>query len=580
MTELYLDNKAVVLPSNLEFKLYYDNPYFTSTSTHSLDIELPMPVNYHIFGMLNRLDVEKKSVTLKAHLIAEGRVLLNGTALILSVTDKSVKIQLMSGNAELNFLTKGDIYINETNWGNVDGISYDKNVDFAGCDSRNSVYTYIKIGDTTDNFIILTPTGYVRDASGSHIQYLSSPLPYLTTFIEMIMTYFGYQIKKNYIADTWMRHIFCVGGASRTRSKAQYLQKHPEPWGLMPHWKVSEFLDYLEDFAGVIVKVDENTREVSIVDVNEYFKDEVFYIQDIIDEYETEISQETSNVDNITVGNTGYDLPSETDNGYNRLSAEVINSTLSYDGDSYANVYSRWSSDSEAVRVKRIYHANGRSYITYDGELREVDLYGDLMRNPEDEKIDNSLKFVPANIEKVDVGLWEVGERTSRKKVAELWLNVPVSYYDSCPGKNEIQNIQQYIEGNESLERKSDKDKMELAIYTGMKSVDCGSYGKIKFPSPFMDYQQLADGQTETNEEYSLSLKNLCENSMGARHQSLRTIKSDVTYNISFKSDVVPDIDKTFVIANKKYFAKRIEVTVKLTGISPVMTGGFYRLEL
>ena len=115
MTELYLDNKSVVLPSNLEFKLYYDNAYFTSTSTHSLDIELPMPVNYHVFGMLNRLDVEKKSVTFKAYLIADGRVLLNGTALVLAVTDKSVKVQLMSGNAELNFLTKGDIYINETN---------------------------------------------------------------------------------------------------------------------------------------------------------------------------------------------------------------------------------------------------------------------------------------------------------------------------------------------------------------------------------------------------------------------------------------------------------------------------------
>ena len=83
MTELFLDNKSVVLPSNLEFKLYYDNPYFTSTSTHSLDIELPMPVNYHVFGMLNRLDVEKKSVTLRAQLIADGRVLLNGTALVL-----------------------------------------------------------------------------------------------------------------------------------------------------------------------------------------------------------------------------------------------------------------------------------------------------------------------------------------------------------------------------------------------------------------------------------------------------------------------------------------------------------------
>ena len=164
----------------------------------------------------------------------------------------------------------------------------------------------------------------------------------------------------------------------------------------------------------------------------------------------------------MTVGNNGYDLPSETDNGYNRLSAEVINSTLSFEGASYAEVYARWSADSQSVRVKRIYNENGRSYITYDGKLREVDLYGDLLRNPEDENIDNSLKFVPANIEKVDVGLWEVGERTARKKIAELWLNVPVSYYDSCPGKNEIQNIQEYIEGNESLSRKAKRTKWNL----------------------------------------------------------------------------------------------------------------------
>lgn len=579
MTELFLNDKAVVLPSNLEFSLYYDNPYFTSTSTHSLDIELPMPVNYHVFGMLNRLDVEKKSVTLTARLIADGKVLLNGTALVLSVTDKAVKIQLLSGNAELNFLTKGEIYINETNWGVVDGISWDKTTDFAGCDSRNSVYTYIKIGDVTDDRILFTKTGWEWDGNGYSAQHLSSPLPYLTTLIEKIMVHFGYTVKQNYIADTWMRHIFCVGGASRTRSKAQYLQKYPEPWGLMPHWKVSEFLDYLEEFAGVIVKVDENTREVSIVDVNEYFKDELVHIDKVIDEYESKISKESSEDKNITVGNTGYDLPSETDNGYNRLSPEVINSTLSFEGKSYAEVYARWNADSDTVRVKRIYNENGRSYITHDGKLREVDLYGDLMRNPENESIDNSLKFVPANIEKVDVGLWEVGERTSRKKIAQLLLNVPVSYYDSCPGKSEIQNIQQYIEGNETLEQKSAKDKMELAIYTGMKTIDCGSNGSIKFPSPFMDFQQLSEGQIEANEEFSLSLKDLCENSMGHRHRSLKNIKSDVTYTINFEAHTIPSIEKTFVIRNQKYFAKRIEVSVSLRGVSPVMVGDFFRIS-
>lgn len=576
MTELYLNNKSVVLPPELNFKLYFDNPYFTSTSTHSLDIELPMPVNYQVFGMLNRLDVNKKSVTYPARLIVDGRVLLNGTAVVLGVTDKTVKIQLLSGNSELNFLTKGDIYLNEVDWGDVDYITGSKTDDFAGCESRNSVFTYVKIGDVTDDWILLTESGYALNASGYRIQHTSGPLSYLTTLIEYVFRYYGYEIDTNYIADTWMKHIFCVGGASRRTRRPTAC---PEPWGLMPHWRVSEFLDYLEDFAGVLVVADENTHKVSIMDINQYFKDELVYIDDIIEEYETEISQGHSDEKNITDGNTGYDLPSDTDNGYNRLSSEVIYSSETFEGDSYDAVYIQWTADSESVRVKRLYKAGERSYITYNGELREVDMYGDLLRYPDSEHLDNSLKFVPANIEEVDVGLWAIGDRGSKTKLSSLILNVPVSYFDSAPGKEVITNIQEFIEGNETLDHKGDKDKMELAIYTGLKSFDCGDYGSIKFPSPFMDHLQMPDSQREANDAYSLSLKNLCENSMGARHLSLRKIQSDVTYTIGFRSDFVPSIDKTIVIANKKYFARRIEVTVTHSGLSKIMSGEFYRIE-
>lgn len=103
MTELLIDGKRVSLPSDLSFDLIFENPYFTKSSTHTLDVDLPMPTNRHVFGMLHRMDVTKQKVTLPAVLIADGYQLLNGKALVLGTTDQTVKIQLMSGNAEFNF---------------------------------------------------------------------------------------------------------------------------------------------------------------------------------------------------------------------------------------------------------------------------------------------------------------------------------------------------------------------------------------------------------------------------------------------------------------------------------------------
>lgn len=41
MTELLIDGKRVSLPSDLSFDLIFENPYFTKSSTHTLDVDLP-----------------------------------------------------------------------------------------------------------------------------------------------------------------------------------------------------------------------------------------------------------------------------------------------------------------------------------------------------------------------------------------------------------------------------------------------------------------------------------------------------------------------------------------------------------
>ena len=81
-----------------------------------MDVELPMPANYAIFKHINRLDVTKKRpfFRLRSSLMPKPTY---GSAVLLSVEDTLVKVQLVSGNAEFNLLTNDEIYIDELKLG-------------------------------------------------------------------------------------------------------------------------------------------------------------------------------------------------------------------------------------------------------------------------------------------------------------------------------------------------------------------------------------------------------------------------------------------------------------------------------
>lgn len=61
---------------------------------------------------------EKKDYP-SATLIVDARCLLYGSAVLLSVEDALVKVQLVSGNAEFNLLTNDDLYIDELDLGTI-----------------------------------------------------------------------------------------------------------------------------------------------------------------------------------------------------------------------------------------------------------------------------------------------------------------------------------------------------------------------------------------------------------------------------------------------------------------------------
>ena len=48
---------------------------------------------------------------------------------------------------------------------------------------------------------------------------------------------------------------------------------------------------------------------------------------------------------------------------------------------------------------------------------------------------------------------------------------------------------------------------------------------------------------------------------------------------VKFKSDVIPDPSKIYIIRNKKFVCEKIELEIKNDDIEPIYTGYFYMMS-
>ncbi|MGL4852908.1 MAG: hypothetical protein ACRC3Z_09750 [Phocaeicola sp.] len=587
MTELYINNQAAVLSDDFNIELIFENPYFTKSSNYSLDIELPMPANLGIFGTLSRQEVKKESITYPAILYNKGVALINGSVLILNVEEKSVKVQLMSGNAEFNFFSSED-YVDELDLGiveqyYVDGAYYtyanaDKTKMFPSVDGADGLYLPVRVSeeDFYSRYNLYRWALEQFRVLAGHPVLENSVQPYLTAAMRRLCEAYGYDVKYNFLLTTWLKHIYVVNGNRENRKVAKAL----------PHWTVSEFIDEIEKVLGVIFLVDQSDKSVSFVDSNSYFDEQIHELADVMDDYAVDVSDDKEEKD-VTMGNVKYDLPSNSDGGYDRLAVNILENAVKREYNSYDALVSAWQSMSTEDKNASLYIYDGRYFMNYKKDadtahvLRNVNLYGDLIREPDSDEY-SSLKIVPAKINIEEFTVYRYTTNMS-EEVGKVLLNVPyandsMTYKDSGTKIN-IQNV---IEGDEEIYEKPVKSIMEIALYTGaLKSVQLeDSDTKLEFPIPFADYSQTVDGQQSEHEKYSLCLSDqVTECSIGKRISDMTHINSNVEYTYYFKANVIPPVNKVFLIKNQRYLAKMFKVTLTNKKVDRIIEGVFYRLD-
>lgn len=592
MIQLYISDKPVVVPEDVSFTFLLENPYFTKNSNSSLNIELPLkgcPVNQRIFGPLHRLWSEKRRVVLPATLIDGVSVYLRGSAIINEITDRYVKVQLVSGNSEFNFLTNDNYYIDDLDLGTAEYPDYDVYLEWlSGVEEKKRFFGVIESSD-----YVWAPVKYDDKIFNSVVwgfsdeQFHPNPYknikcvqPYLISVIRKIVEYFGYTFDSSYLYNSFLKNVY-ICSAAQTMKIAYCL----------PHWTVSDFFDEIEKFFQVVTIVDEINKTLSLVPLNEFYNDsEVVFVEsdDVIEEYSVNINQR--NEKDLSSSNVGFALPSISDNGYLKLDRDLFEAATKFYSDTYEGLTDKWNSLKGSDKVKSyVFISMNRYYIDYEKdknrELLEVNLYSDLIRDETDSSSHTELKVVPAKIVQYNFGRYRHKNSAifGKNPDADLYLNVPEVSVSVDLGKNEYINIQSIIENNEKLDSKrTRKDILEVAFNTGVHPVmvsGAQSNYEEYYILPYTDYKQTVVGQSGMQKPYSLSLNNVSSDSLGHMLQQLVMTDTSVSYNIKFRTMHIPDPKRLFIIANQKYHCEKLEIKVSKDGFSDIVEGVFYRVE-
>lgn len=466
MIQLFLDNQPAIPTDNATIKLTVENPYFTKSTSYTYDVDLPLDIeeNRNIFGFINRIDIEKEAQTFSARLVVDNVCVLAGTAHITSITEKSVKVQLLGSAASYNYGNKmDDTYIDEldmgdwfmTTWpdgshwvaarGNANGGYWDyypSGTKFTGLNANVfSRASYESNGSWSDGRLLETLYSgelpwVAFPTLNSTADFLCNGLPYRlkspdSTEIEQF--YRGYVGEKpNHRATSnsvvssgaiqpyvWMmaQKIAEATGFSLSKTNnALYTNdffrkifivntnNFIECNKCLPHWSVNEWWTQLENTFGVILSVDYNTKSISLLHRNDHYSyaAKTVHLIDVVDEFTSEVDDETQS--DISVSNVAY---SDFDCAKSDLLSEFILSSAQINSDfSSLTALLQWASGKDTDELAAMKHvifdcSDGRRYIYSDaGEFVEVDMFRERIVN---EKSDSAieLKFVPAKF--VDV---------------------------------------------------------------------------------------------------------------------------------------------------------------------------------
>ena len=623
MTDLFLDNKRVVLYDRTAFKFTIENVYFTKSGSYTYDLELPARENVAIFGHIDRLDTNAVE-TYDARLIVDNREWFVGTATITSISPESIKIQLLGGNAQMNFVNNNNLkFIDELNLGNwgeeLQGAYYSGsgvgttyslfysfiwvNYESMARSSREEAALWLKellwgnkgdfvafpiYNETSetmcndwvqrkyDEVSFVEPRwsipqeysdGSTKQYGNNYPQVKFALQPYLLFIVRRIFESLGYVIDITELENNdYFRKIFIANANDRIEiNKA------------LPHWSVNEFITQIENLLGVIVVAE--GKNVVIKPDYKYFAHRIVSLENIMDEWSMECEEPKNN----NVGYVETDSYACLDNELRDIAKkrvvgsmeELIDELVEGGREPFIEKYKGYIID-----------IDNRFYVVKNGtsNLREVDYFRPLINSKDNNDIDIELKIVPCPTKDLtfDKVSTSVVKDVKIDKIEETINILSLSRADliSCSfashSSDDIEDIDAVIMGEEDMPKEDSVDTLYIAMNDDVQDLFSLYY---KYPRPFTHpIEKIAPMSADVKKTDSLSLNEA---------SGLRTIYSEVfnktpiidktrKYCISFICGEPLRTDCIYLIRNRKFVCEKFEYNIKSKGPDKIVTGYFY----
>ncbi len=482
MTQLFLDGQEVVPDAKSTIKFIRENPFFKKSSTYTYEVELPMGIdrNHRFFGNINRIDVAKEKTVYEARLVVDNITVLCGIGHITTVTETSVKVQLLGNEASYNFRNKFDnLFIDELDLGDwfwttwPDGSFYDRNgwgyypkeMKFTGISSPTFYRTQYgqptgDSGKTREDRIFSHEYPWVAypvmnssaDFLCNRAEFLAigkdvrlriyadersdwedrdvwthpvfgfAVQPYIWLMAKKIAEATGFNLDDNdnaLLKDPFFKRIFIVNANNMNECNK-----------CLPHWSVNEWWTNIENAFGVVMSVDYASRSMVLRKRKDHYlqPDMTTVIHESEDAFTSEIDDDSEA--DISVCNVGF--ADHEDNPAMNLS-EFITDNARVNQD-FANLteLTDWAkgTDNMSDYKDSIFKCrDGRHFIYADDcgidgnpGFIEVDMFRPRLTNTEKD-VEVELKFVPAQFAEIEVLAYQ---RVPRPRPGDGYDDIPV----------------------------------------------------------------------------------------------------------------------------------------------------------
>ena len=609
---ILVDGKKAMLKSGFSFEYVAENRLFLGRDGYTLSIVFPLsgcPENSDIFGHINRLDVDKKTLTFECAII-DSHVSLFGTLSIVKISEVEVEGQFAEGRCEQvatdpfeeTYVT--DLDLGSYPYQNASAITPENA--WKGCNGGMNAVALPWINEeypnVPNNWVTYTNSAYSWNAEVSQLSWQ----PYLLYIAKQICTAIGY----DYDFSAW------------EASDYKYLiicNTLPASWDIpnfaaaLPHWTLSEFFEKLELLLKGEFDFDHRTKSVRF-SFSKTVLDGIpaVHLAEVVDKYTAEIAQDDSRCDYIGAKRLAY-----RDCGHNMSNfyacdwlvvgakykeyeslQSIIDANKREDVEIERPVgkikYALWGEKTSSAyghhcTIHALMYAKAEKTFFTMRSIGTEALYKDAFNNNHYTQV---YVLQPVNV--FGSGTIE-GDDSDTEELEFCPVCVADTYVSATDDKGYMMYLSPgSMEEKSSTETVDSRDRESIkqipfvnAIINGKKDGDGASYYDVVYvafwngtksevgaqPYPFVDPVNVCQDWAAVN----IQLADLrLYGSSNAYQSQLHSIDKRKKYKFSWLSDYIPDARAVFHIRGRRYLCEKITATFTENGMSQLLKGEFY----